>query len=117
MEEEVGPDPNDLHLDLFYETKSRWNKKVHQLLLNKVKEASAEWDGLEAVTDAYMLDAIQSRCDTLIKKWNTARKRDGETGITAAARWAEDLEKEKKATRQRKRRATVSPSPNASAWN
>lgn len=100
QQDTVGPNPHDLRLDPFYETKFRWNKSVHDILLQRVQEKLREsYPTLPVLSERCILSMVQSKCETLIKTWNAAQVRPGETGVDAAGRWAEQKRNERKAAR------------------
>ena len=110
QENDTGPDPEDLHLDVYFQSTSRWNNAVHTHLLSKARKAISEsYTDLQAVSDAYLLDMIQTKCETLLRTWRATQARPGEDDNGAALRWNEQKQLERKSARQRRRRLTVSP--------
>ncbi|KIP01154.1 hypothetical protein PHLGIDRAFT_17403, partial [Phlebiopsis gigantea 11061_1 CR5-6] len=103
----VGPDPEDIHMDVAHEAKSPWNIEIHDVLVEKTKKVMADdWEGLPAVSDDYIRQIVEQRCQSLWSSWRKVQRQHGETDVAAATRWGEDQDRVKKASRQRKRRTT-----------
>ena len=103
----VRPDPEDLHMDFVHTAKSPWNAEIHDILVERAKDEAKNWEDLPAVSDDYLRQIVEQRCQSLWSTWRRVQRKHGETDVGAATRWVEEQERSKKASRQRKRRMTV----------
>lgn len=96
-------------MDVAHEAKSPWNIEIHDILVEKTKKIMAdEWELLPALSDDYIRQIVEQKCQSLWSCWRKVQRQHGETDVDAATRWGEEQDRVKKASRQRKRRTTVS---------
>ena len=77
-----GPDEDDLQLDMRGKKPSRWNKRVAQILLDKLLLTKSDsWADLPERFEAYFLNMITEKIDHARGYWRKAQlkiKDDGE---------------------------------------
>lgn len=73
-----GPDPEDLHFEMTCGPDSVWNRRVLELLLEKLKEEDG--DELPERSDAYWLDIMAKRFTSLRTPWTKAQRRITSSG-------------------------------------
>jgi hypothetical protein len=68
-----GPDPEDLHFDMISGPDSVWNRRMLQLLLEKLKEEDR--DDLPERSDEYWIDLMAKRFTNLQPTWRKGQRR------------------------------------------
>jgi hypothetical protein len=91
-DEGMGPNCDDLHLDLRHGPESTWNSEIIEILLEKLtkKQADERWC-LPKVSERYLADLLRSKFKRAKGFWMAAQPRIGangerETPVEAEAR-------------------------------
>jgi len=76
-----GPKEADLHIDMTGGANSRWNKRVTEILLSKLKDSREEdqWQ-LPHHSDAYLEELIKERLKRIMKVWAASQCRQKLSG-------------------------------------
>jgi hypothetical protein len=85
---EDGPNPEDLHFDMTTGPDSVWNRRVLELLLEKLKEDNS--DTLPARSDAYWIDLLAKRFINLRTSWNKGQRKMKPSGELETPEEVED---------------------------
>jgi len=83
-----GPNPEDLHFDMTTGPDSVWNRRVLELLLEKLKEEDG--DMLPARSDAYWIDLLAKRFINLWTPWNKGQRKMKPSGELETPEEVED---------------------------
>lgn len=85
-----GPDAEDLHFDMKGGLASEWNKKVFQLLVDKLREHLATGTDAPERSEEYYLDLVEGRFKRLLSIWRASQARIQASGDVETA---EEVEK------------------------
>lgn len=112
----AGPDPDDLHFDLFGLNGNPWNTQIFECLLEKFKILQVQQHSTLKRTDEYIRDMFLEKYKRCKGRWFERRarvKKDGqlETRAELTARVEKTVEDGLKAQRHCQRRHSVNALP------